>query len=118
MKYKFSEPQRTAALNNGLIRCFYNEEIEKEIVETTNPETEETVTEEITNYLYEAVNITGPLEKGKVVDALIRTRYSQSDVEALLRHKIAGDEGADAEFDTFNAFAEACKVEAKRILGD
>lgn len=118
MKYKFSEPQHTAALNNGLIRCFYNEEIQKEVVEKTNPETEETVSEEITNYLYDTVDIAAPVDKGKVVDALIRTRFSQSDVEAIMRHKMAGDDGADAEFDAFNTFAEACKAEAKRILED
>ena len=115
MKYQFSEPQRTAALNNGKIRCFYNEEVHTETVETVDPETEEKVTEEVTTYLYDAVDVDA-LEKGVIVDALIRTSYSQSDVEAIMRHKIAGDEGA--EFDAFNSFAESCKAEARRILGD
>jgi len=118
MKYQFSQPQRKAALNNGKIRCFYNEEIKRELVKTTNPETEEVTTEEVVNYLYDVVDIAAPAEKGKIVDALIRTRYSQSDVEAIMRHKMAGDEGADEEFNAFNAFAETCKAEAKRILED
>lgn len=118
MKYQFSQPQRKAALNNGKIRCFYNEETKRELVETINPETEETTAEEVVNYLYDVVDIDSPAEKGKIVDALIRTRYSQSDVEAIMRHKMAGDEGADTEFDAFNTFAEACKAEAKRILED
>ena len=118
MKYQFSEPQRTAALANGKIRCFYNEETKTSVEEYVNPETDERVTREVTNYLYDAVDVDAPAEKGVIVDALIRTKYSQSDVEAIMRHKIAGDEGADAEFNTFNAFAETCKAEAKRIMGD
>ena len=116
MKYQFSERQHLAALNNGRIRCFYDEEVITSTVETTNPETEETTSEEVTTYRYKAVDIDAPAENGKIVDAIVRTRYSQSDVEAIMRHKIAGDEGADAEFNAFNSFAEWCKTEAARIL--
>jgi hypothetical protein len=116
MKYYFSSPQRTCALNNGLTRCFFNEEVKTETVTYTDPETEETRTEEQTTYCYDAVDLPTPVEYGVLVDALVRVQYSQSAVEAIMRHKIAGAEGSEEAFAIFNAFAEACKVEANRIL--
>ena len=47
MKYYFSSPQRTCALNNGLTRCFFNEEVKTETVTYTDPETEETRTDDL-----------------------------------------------------------------------
>ena len=45
----------------------------------------------------------------------IRARYSQSAENAILRKKLAGID--DGEFAEYNAFAEACKAEAKAELG-
>lgn len=47
----------------------------------------------------------------------VRKRYSESEENAIMRKKIAGLPGADEEFATYNAYAEACKAEAKAELG-
>ena len=125
MRYLFSEPRRLEALANGKIRCYYDEQIESEPVITATdpsdaaddqPAAEEPET--VTVYSYAVVDIDGVADKAAVVNALVRTRYSQDAVEALMRHKLAGDAGAEEEFEAFNTFAEACKAEAVRILGD
>ena len=115
-KYHFSEAQKMAPLANGQIRCYYNEEISEETISVPDPETGELVPETHTVYSYDAVDLDAPIEKGVLVDALIRTRYSQADVEAIMRHKMANASGAAAEFREFNEFAEAMKAEATRIL--
>lgn len=50
---------------------------------------------------------------GELVDAMVRTRYAVSDELALLRQR---DSKPD-EFAEYNGFVEACKAEAKQILG-
>lgn len=136
-KYTFDTPQKSVILKDGKTRCFYNETTsERPIIRPTREvaaEQGEAESETETEYAYEAVDITGPVTKGTLTDALIRNAtltitegstkkqvgpYSQSDVEALMRHKMAGDSGATAEFKTFNLFAEACKATAVQILGD
>lgn len=117
MKYQFIEPRRMDKLSNGRIRCYYGEEIGTESI-TTRQESGEEVTEEHPVYAYKAVDVDAPVDKAKVVDALVRTRYSQSDVEAIIRHSLAQAEGSAEEFAEFNAFAEECKREAARILAD
>jgi hypothetical protein len=49
-----------------------------------------------------------------LVERKIREKYSQSDVEAILRKKIAGND--DGEFDEFNLFCETCKNEVKESM--
>lgn len=50
---------------------------------------------------------------GDLVDAMVRVRYSVSDELALLRQR-----GTKAdEFAEYNEFVEACKAEAKTLLG-
>ena len=137
-KYAFDKPMKTTVLTNGKTRCYYNEETrerpvirpseDRDAQDSTDdePETE-------TEYLYDIVDIDGPVNKGTITDALIRNAtltikegstekqagpYSQSEVEAIFRHKVAGDAGAAAEFKTFNIFAEACKSVAVGILGE
>lgn len=100
IKYTFTEPKTTDKLRNGKIRCYFDEQVATE--------------EETTVYRYSKVDLSAPLQRDTLIDAMIRTRYSQSAVEAILRHKIAGDDtGAFAEF---NAFAEQCKADADKIL--
>jgi len=125
MRFLFSEPRRLEALANGKTRCYYDETISEEVAGNAgaepgaepDPEGEENP-ETVPVYSYAAVDLEGEVTKGRLVDALIRTRYSQGDVEAIIRHKMHGDTDADAEFDAFNTFAEACKAEAVRILGE
>ena len=50
---------------------------------------------------------------GDLVDAMVRTRYAVNDELALLRQR---DSKAD-EFAEYNDFVEACKAEAKALLG-
>ena len=115
-KYQFTEAQKTAALANGKVRCYYNEEISEETITHKDEETGEETPETHPVYIYDVIDLDGPLTQAALVDALIRTRYSQSDVEAIIRHKMANSTGAAAEFREFNEFAEAMKVEATRIL--
>lgn len=136
-KYTFNTPQKAVILKDGKTRCFYNETTsERPIIRPTGEaaaEQGEAEPETETEYSYEAVDIEGPVTKGTLTDALIRNAtltikdgttqkqagpYSQSDVEAIMRHKMAGDSGAAAEFKTFNLFAEACKAVAVGILGE
>lgn len=136
-KYTFDTPQKTVILKDGKTRCFYNETTsERPIIRPTGEaaaEQGEAEPETETEYSYEAVDIEGAVTKGTLTDALIRNAtltikdgttqkqagpYSQSDVEAIMRHKMAGDSGAAAEFKTFNLFAEACKAVAVGILGE
>ena len=136
-KYTFNTPQKSVILKDGKTRCFYNETTsERPIIRPTGEaaaEQGEAEPETETEYSYEAVDIEGPVTKGTLTDALIRNApltikdgttqkqagpYSQSDVEAIMRHKMAGDSGAAAEFKTFNLFAEACKAVAVGILGE
>lgn len=124
MRFLFSEPRRLEVLANGKTRCYYDETISEESAAPAGGEPgeepaaeQDESSETVPVYSYAAVDIEGEVTKGRLVDALVRTRYSQGDVEAILRHKMNGDEGADDEFDAFNTFAEACKAEAVRILG-
>jgi len=112
-KYQFFEPRKYDALRNGMFRCYFNEEITSESQESQR-EGEEPVTEEITKYTYDAVDVPS-LDYGEIVDAIIRTRYSQSAVEAIMRHKLAG---VESDFDAFNDFAEWAKTEAERIIAE
>ena len=50
---------------------------------------------------------------GELVDAMVRVKYNVSEELALLRQR---DTKAD-EFAEYNAFVEACKVDAKVLLG-
>ena len=50
---------------------------------------------------------------GDLVDAMVRVQYTASDELALLRQR---DAKAD-EFAEYNEFVEACKAEAKTLLG-
>lgn len=115
-KYLFSEPRKYDALRNGMFRCYFNEEITEQTI-THEGEGGEAISETITNYGYNAVDVHS-IDKGEIVDAIIRTRFSQSAVEAIMRHKIAKAEGSTAEFNEFNDFAEWAKTEANRILAE
>ena len=110
MKYQFLEQHKMDALPNGKVRCYYNEEVRKETI--TNDEAEDT--HDV--YVYDAVDVDAPVTKGALVDAIIRTRYSQADVEAIMRHMFAGVNGSEEEFREFNVFAEVCKENAMKTL--
>jgi hypothetical protein len=50
-----------------------------------------------------------------LVTEKIRARYSQNDVEAIVRKALAGIDMS--EFIEYNAFAEQCKAEARMEIG-
>ena len=48
---------------------------------------------------------------------LVRTRYSQNQVEAILANRGDGDENHEAEFETYQSWRKEAKEIAKEILG-
>ena len=107
-KYTFDTPQKSVILKDGKTRCFYNENTSERPIIRPSGETAadqlEAEPETETEYTYDAVDITGPVTKGTLTDALIRNAtltitdgtnqiqagpYSQADVEALMRHKMS-----------------------------
>ena len=107
--YQFTERKKADVLPDGRIRIYFDE---REGVETITHEEEDAENDEHPVYGYQVAEC-DKLEKGAIVNAIVRTAYSQSDVEAIFRHKLAGE---DDEFDKFNEFAEAAKVRAAEIL--
>ena len=136
-KYTSDVPRKMDTLTNGKIRCYFDEElVPKEDIIPAAEEGGEPQTVTRQEYAYDAVDMEPGFSRGDLIDALIRNRdahktetdpetgeevdvvfhYTQSAVEAIMRHKIAGTAGAAADFRAFNTFAEECKVEADRIL--
>lgn len=103
-------------LSNGKTRCYYNEQVSEETITTKDPETGEETVDTHAVYDYDTVDIDSEPTKGVITDALIRIRYSQSAVEAIMRHSLADAPGAQEEFVEFNTYAEWCKGQAERIL--
>lgn len=56
---------------------------------------------------------------GELVERLLRKRYSQSQVEAIINNYLDDSENAQykAEFLEMQAYRKQCKAEAKEILG-
>ena len=57
-----------------------------------------------------------PMSYDNIVNNLIRTKYSQSNVEALLRKAVR--DAYNEEFVAFNEFAEQCKVTAREYIAE
>ena len=111
-RYTFSEPKKYDIVWDK-VYLYYDEESHMETNTWEDEETGETHTETYTVWTYQRAEMHTPLSYDRSVSAIIRTKYSQDDVEAIFRHKIAGiDEGA---FDEFNTYADWCKGEAKRL---
>lgn len=53
-------------------------------------------------------------ERGQFISAIIRSRYSQDQVEAITQNYLADPEGRKEEFDALQAW----RAEAKRIVAD
>ena len=55
---------------------------------------------------------------GELVERLVRKRYSQSQVEAIINNYLDDSENAQykAEFLEMQAYRKECKIEAKKIL--
>lgn len=111
VRYTFDKQKTADVLTSGKFLVYFDEKIVKE----KDFDEEGKEIGEHDAYSYQRV-LVDALEKGAVVNAIIRLSYPQDAVEAIMRHKIAGDEGADAEFGEFNAYAEFAKAEADKIL--
>lgn len=113
---RFTEQRRMDKLSNGKTRCYYNEQVSEETITTKDPETGEETVDTHAVYDYDTVDIDSEPTKGVITDALVRIRYSQSAVEAIMRHALADAPGAQKEFEEFDAYAEWCKSQAERVL--
>lgn len=111
-RYTFNDRKTTDALTDGRILVYFDENVVKE----NDYDEEGKEIGEHDSYAYLRVTVDAPLDKGKIVNAIVRLKYPQDAVEAIMRHKIAEAEGADEEFDAFNSYAEFAKSEADKIL--
>lgn len=112
-RFTFTQ-KKTADKVGGKVYIYFDEQESTETVshkdEKTGNETEETYAV----FSYQRAEIEAPVSKGAIVNAIVRSRYPQDAVEAIIRHKLAGVEST--EFDEFNTFAEAAKERALVIL--
>ena len=53
---------------------------------------------------------------GAIVSALIRSRYSQSDVEAIMRNLLGKKMDAENEFEALNTWCNQCKTRAAYLM--
>lgn len=114
-----NRPEQVVVLGDGNAEVRFNIQQDTETNPVIDPETGQPTGETETLVIFKAEHALThyPLAYDELVDAMVRARYSQSAAEAVLRHKINGDEGADDAFDEFNAFAESCKLQAREIMG-
>lgn len=125
VRFSSSVRKTTDVLSNGKILVYFDEQVVKE----KDYDEEGKEIGEHDTYTYLRVKVDAPLDKGEIVNAIIRGGsmvyndegiertigpFSQSDAEAIIRHKLNGDDAG--EFDDFNTFAEFAKAEADKIL--
>lgn len=116
VRYTFVTQKLTDILPSGKVYIYFDEQEGSETVSHKDPETEEEITETYPIWTYQRAESSLPLEKGKLVNDIIRAVYSQGDVEAIMRHKLAGED--DGEFKEFDAFAESAKALANKIISN
>lgn len=70
----------------------------------------------LTKEMVELAERNGTLDAlyGQEVNRLIRLKYTQSDENAIHRHKLKGT--GDEEFEIFDAYCEECEVTAKATI--
>ena len=113
-KYTFTNKKLVDIIPSGKVYIYFDETESTETVTHKDDGTGEETSETYPIWLYQIAESSLPLEKGKLVNDIIRTVYTQGDVEAIMRHKLAGED--DGEFEEFNTFAENAKVIANQIL--
>lgn len=129
VRYSFSAPRATDKARNGNTYVYYDEKIETRTSTRKDEETGEDIEEKYTVYSYQRAEVGKKPDKGEIVNAIIRGGsmvyndegiertigpFSQSAAEAIIRHKLNGDDAG--EFDDFNTFAEQAKAWAEQIL--
>lgn len=78
-------------------------------------ETKEVDSEEVTVLVCENVDITGPVDYGKVVSAVVRDKYPQDQVEAILANGSDTPEH-EAELETFQEWRVKAKTVAHAVV--
>lgn len=78
-------------------------------------ETKEVDGEEIEVLVFENVDITGPVEYGAIVTAIVRDKYSQDRVEAILANGSETPEHA-AELEAFQEWRAKAKTIAHEVI--
>ena len=113
-RYTFPEQKTLDRIPfSNIVLVYFDEQSHTFVNEMINEVTNETTTTNETEWTYLRVKVEDTIAYPDLVNEMIRVGYSQSDVEAIFRHKIAGED--EGEFDKFNAFTEACKRVAKAI---
>lgn len=114
--YTLSEmPDKTQVLNNGMTRIYISVEEKEEVLHSmTSEDGTEAAGESVTNkvYLCEAVDVPS-LERSTIVSAIVRSRYSQDDVEAILAN--GNDEEHADEWAEFQAWRKKAKEIADEV---
>ena len=113
MRYTFTQQKKYDILQDKVF-IYYDEKESTETVTHIDPETEEETTDTYPIWTYRRAQVE-KLEKGQIVNAIIREEYSQDAVEAIFRHRLDGE---TEEFDIFDAYAEWAKGEAVKILSN
>ncbi len=119
----YTTPMTMAKYDQGRIIGYLNEEIiEGYVPESPDPEEE---SEPCTGYRYTGAEpdggtlmpCTDPSDYGDVTNAIIRSKYSDSQEMAIHRHHANDAEASAEEWEAYNTFCEAAKAQAKAWLG-
>ena len=104
-------PPKTQQLPDGRTRVYFNAVPGTEISPHYDEEGNLVEEEEIESYSCSSVDMEGPVTYERLIEALIRDRYTVSDELAILRQQASKPE----EFEAYNLYAEECKQIAKSI---
>jgi len=66
--------------------------------------------------LVEATDVDGENMHGKFVSGLIRKRYTQDEVEAIVLNSLTGDQIRQSELDTLQAYRTDCKDKVNELM--
>lgn len=117
----YAEPKTFIVFDDKTIIGFLNEEIVEDWEQPNSPEGAPT----LTGYKYTGKMPSGgtkmpcedPTDYGCVTNAIIRSRYSESEEMAIHRHYVGDFEQHQQEWADYNQFCEDAKTLAKLWLG-
>ncbi len=117
----YAEPKTFFPFGDGMIIGFLDEALVENWKQDNAPED----AAPITGYSYSGTRDDGgtllpcedPSDYGCLTNAIIRSRYSQSEELAIHRHYVSSYEDYQDEWNDYNAFCESAKILAKRWLG-
>ena len=117
----YAEKKTFFPFGKNQIIGFLNETVVENWVQENAPEG----AEPITGYSYTGPRKDGgtllpcdnPEDYGCVTNAIIRSKYTESEELAIHRHYVNSFEGHEEEWEAYNQFCEASKLLAKEWLG-